>query len=345
MLESLGIRYPLTILLLFLFLLLALTIGTISIPPLEVVHILFSRLTGEAADAATSGLLGDVVWYLRLPRFLTAGLAGAGLAVAGAVLKAVVRNPLADPYILGVSSGAGAGVTAAVALGLTHFLGKDSLGFFAFLGALAAALFIMTLSMRRSGSGSFHLVMTGMAVNILCSALISLFVAIGASQSEIQTITYWLMGSIVSVTWEDVTALAISLLVSLAVFSSQERIINMMFLPDAEARTLGVAIPVWRRIYLIFTAVLVGLIVCHTGLIGFVGLIVPHIVERIFGRGRAYILLCAAFGALALVWADVLSRLLVPGMDIPIGVISALFGGPVFLGLLASRRYGFRGRG
>lgn len=335
-------KYSFFVLLLCLGFVAALGTGVINIPLSDTVEILIHRMTGMFTNPLTQGVLGDVIWQLRMPRFFAACLAGAGLAVCGVVVQAVVRNPLADPYILGISSGAGLGATAAVALRLSRVLGQDSMGLFAFLGALLASLLILLLASRSRQKDSFHLLLVGLALNVICSAGISLFVALAADEAGIQTITYWLMGSLLQVQWHGLLILTVVVLLGVVFFCTQQKILDLLLLDDDTVLTMGLRLQRYRQAYVMLSAAIVGVIVYETGMIGFVGLIVPHIVRRFFGSSHRRVLIFSAlFGALFLCWADVLGRILLPGMDVPIGIMAALFGGPVFLGLLCSRRYGF----
>ena len=164
-----AIKYAFLVLLLCLGFVAALGSGVINISLFDTAAILIHRMTGILANPLTQGILGDVIWQLRLPRFFAACFAGAGLAVCGVVIQAVVRNPLADPYILGISSGAGLGATAAVALRLSHVLGQNSMGVFALLGALVASFLILLFASRSRQKDSFHLLLIGMGLNVICS--------------------------------------------------------------------------------------------------------------------------------------------------------------------------------
>ena len=181
-----------------------------------------------------------------------------------------------------------------------------------------------------------------MGLNVICSAGISLFVAVAADETGIQTITYWLMGSLLQVQWNGLFLLAVVVLLGIAFFCTQQKVLDLLLLDDETVLTMGLRLQRYRQAYVMLSAAIVGIIVYETGMIGFVGLIVPHIVRRLFGSSHRRVLIFSAlFGALFLCWADVLGRVLLPGMDVPIGIMAALFGGPVFLGLLCSRRYGF----
>ena len=234
-----ALKYSFFVLLLCLGFVAALGTGVINIPLSDTAAILIHRMTGMLTNPLTQGILGDVIWQLRMPRFFAACLAGAGLAVCGVVVQAVVRNPLADPYILGISSGAGLGATAAVALRLSRVLGQDSMGLFAFLGALLASLLILLLASHSRQRDSFHLLLVGLALNVICSAGISLFVALAADEAGIQTITYWLMGSLLQVQWHGLLILTVVVLLGVVFFCTQQKILDLLLLDDDTVLTMG----------------------------------------------------------------------------------------------------------
>lgn len=334
--------YVVLLILMVLLLLTALGIGVISVSPLDTAVILFERIMGINLPASIAqSILGDVILYLRLPRFVASLLAGAGLAVSGVVMQAVMRNPLADPYILGIASGAGLGATGAIALSMSQFMGQDSIGIFAFGGAVLASLIILFLGSRTQSPDSVHILLVGLGVNMICSAGMSLFVALGSDEEGMQTITYWLMGSLLFVQWSDISLMAVVVLILGLFFVSQHRILDLMLFDDDLVLTMGVHVSRYRILYILLSAVLVGVLVCYTGMIGFIGLVVPHMVRLFCGSAhRIVVPLSALTGALFLCWADVACRQMVPGRDIPIGIMAALLGGPIFIVILAHRYYG-----
>ena len=218
---------------LFFLLLYALSCGTLSYSVWDTAEIIFCRGMHYVSESPlVPGIAGDVIWYLRLPRLLLAMLAGAGLALAGAVMQAIMRNPLADPYLLGVSSGAGLGATAAIALHIGAVFGRDSIGVFAFLGALGSSLLLIGIASLHARQEPFQLLLAGLGIHVICSACISLFVAVGADEEGIQSITYWLMGSLLMAHWQGIFVLGCVLFGAGAFFLSQANILNLMLLDD-----------------------------------------------------------------------------------------------------------------
>lgn len=326
-------------------LLVAVTIGSTDIPLSDVYHVILYKLFGMGEPAFGEGNLFRAVWYLRLPRLLMAASIGMALAVCGVVMQAIVKNPLADPYVLGISSGATLGATLAIMLGVGAALGENSIGIMAFLGAFVVSLLVVGLANVGGRANSVKLLLAGMAVSSVCSAFSNFIVYIAHDREGMQTVTYWMMGSIAGANWErDGVVLLVALLGALF-FWTQHRNLNLMLLGDESAITLGTDLHRWRQLYLLVSAAMVGFAVYAAGMIGFVGLIIPHVVRMLFGTDHKKLIpLCALAGAVFLVWADVACRVLIKGTELPIGILTSMIGAPCFIYLMARKKYGFGGR-
>lgn len=321
----------------------AVTFGSVKLHVGEVYGVIFHRLFG-LGDAALygEGRLHDIVWLIRLPRIVLAMAVGIGLAISGCVMQAIVRNPLADPYILGVSSGASLGATAAVMLGVATHLGTNAIGLCAFAGAFGASLLVQLISGIGGRSNSIRLLLGGMALGAVCSALSNFIVYLYGDRNGMQTITFWLMGSLAGAKWENIAVILPVNLAATLFFIAQSRILNLMLLGDEAALTLGCDLARSRNGYLVICALMVGMSVYCAGMIGFVGLIVPHVVRMLFGTDHKRLLpLSALAGAIFLIWADVACRLVIPRSEVPIGILISAIGAPCFIYLLLRKSYGF----
>lgn len=326
-------------------LLAAVSLGTMSIPLGDVYQVLLHKLFGLGDPARWgSGGVHDVVWLIRLPRLILAVGVGMGLAVCGAVMQAIVKNPLADPYVLGVSSGAYLGATLAMLLGAGAFLGGSAMGLLGCAGAFAVSLAVVALANLGGQVNAVKLLLAGAAMSAVCAGFSNLFIYILNNDHAAAAVVQWSMGSLAGADW---AGNAVILPVSLAgtlFFWSQYRSLNLMLLGDESAITLGTNLHGRRLLYLLVSALLVGFAVYKAGLIGFVGLIIPHVVRMLFGTDHKKLIpLCALSGALFLVWADVLCRVVLPGNELPIGILTSLVGAPVFAYLMVRKTYGFGG--
>ncbi|MFD9260040.1 FecCD family ABC transporter permease, partial [Streptomyces sp. NPDC059538] len=286
-------------------------------------------------------LLDSLVWDLRLPRVLMAALVGASLAVCGTVLQAVTRNALADPYLLGVSSGASAGaVTAAVLPLALAGPGAGTLGVTggALVGALLSFGLLLAL-LRRTGLDSVRIVLTGVVVGQLFTALTSLVLMAAADADTTRALTHWLLGSMAPARWDAVAVCALVTPLGLATAWLCANALDGLAFGADTAASLGIGVRRTRMLLLVMTAVLTSVAVATVGAIGFVGLIVPHGVRLVVGPLHRVLLPHAALaGAVFLVWTDALARVAFAPREIPVGVITALLGVPLFL--LVLRRKG-----
>lgn len=325
----------------------AVTIGSVGISVKDVYSVIVYHLTG-VGDPASFGdgtKMGDIVWQVRLPRLVLAIAVGISLSVVGCVMQAVVKNPLADPYILGVSSGAELGATLAILLGVGASLGDGYDGIMAFIGAFLASMAVVGMANVGGRSSSIKLVLAGTALSAICGAISNfLLFVVNTNDGAVAAVVRWTMGSLASAEWGTNQIVLVLSIVGALFFWSQYRSLNMMLLGDETAVTLGTDLSKKRIGYLAVASLLVGFAVYAAGIIGFVGLVVPHIVRILFGTDHKKLIpLGALVGAIFLLWADVLCRVVIPQHEIPIGILTALVGAPVFVYLMVRRKYGFGG--
>jgi iron complex transport system permease protein len=279
-------------------------------------------------------LRDGIVWELRLPRVLTAACVGAGLALAGAVMQAITRNQLADPYLLGLSSGASLGAVSVLLLGIAVLLPVA-----AFAGALAALAVTLGLAGALGRITPTRTVLAGVAVSSLAGAITSFIIFWTVTGDSYRQILGWLLGSLSGARWSAVAIAGIALVVIGVPIALSGRVLDAFAFGDTTAASLGVRVQSSRWILLGATALLTGAMVSVSGSIGFVGLVLPHAVRLLIGPGhRALLPLSALVGAVFLVWADTLARSLFDPRELPVGIITALIGAPVFAVLLARRR-------
>ncbi|AMO49145.1 vitamin B12 ABC transporter permease BtuC [Kosakonia oryzendophytica] len=270
------------------------------------------------------------VWQIRLPRTLAVLLVGAALALSGAVMQALFENPLAEPGLLGVSSGAGVGLIAAVLLG-GGMLPTWALGVCAIAGALIVTLILLRFARRHLSTS--RLLLAGVALGIICTALTTWAVYFSTS-FDLRQLMYWMMGGFGGVDWQQ-SWLMLALLPVMGWICLQSAPLNVLALGDVSARQLGLPLWLWRNVLVVATGWMVGVSVALAGAIGFIGLVIPHIL-RLCGLTDHRVLLpaCALTGASALLFADVVARLALSAAELPIGVVTATLGAPVFIWLL-----------
>lgn len=270
------------------------------------------------------------VWQIRLPRTLAVLLVGAALAISGAVMQALFENPLAEPGLLGVSNGAGVGLIAAVLLGQGQ-LPNWALGLCAIAGALIITLILLRFARRHLSTS--RLLLAGVALGIICSALMTWAIYFSTSV-DLRQLMYWMMGGFGGVDWRQ-SWLMLALIPVLLWICCQSRPVNMLALGEISARQLGLPLWFWRNVLVAATGWMVGVSVALAGAIGFIGLVIPHIL-RLCGLTDHRVLLpgCALAGASALLLADIVARLALAAAELPIGVVTATLGAPVFIWLL-----------
>ncbi|ONK10517.1 iron ABC transporter permease [Streptomyces sp. MP131-18] len=322
----------------------AVGLGPAVISPADTARYLWAAVTGGtiAPDEVTTY---QIVWQVRTPRVLLAVVVGAGLSAVGVAVQALVRNALADPFVLGVSSGASAGAVSVLAVGAFTSLGVYALSAGAFAGALCASVLVYAASYSRAGLTPLRLVLTGIAMAYGFQALMSVLVYLAPDGEATHTVLFWTMGSFGAATWGSLPAVAVAVAAGLAVLHRFGRALDVMALGDETAASLGIDATALRKGLFVLTSLVTGAMVAVSGAIGFVGLIIPHLVRIVAGAGHARVLLFAPLvGGIFMVWADLLARTLVAPRELPLGVITALVGVPVFITLMRRRGYLFGGR-
>lgn len=310
----------------------AVTFGPAGLTPEEVFLSILSRLGW--AESPLSPLRDGIVWEIRLPRVITAVLVGAGLAVSGAVMQAITRNPLADPYLLGLSSGASLGAVAVLILGVAVLLPAA-----AFAGALVALVVTLALAGAAGPLTPTRTVLAGLAVSALAGAITSLIIFWTAAGDSFREILGWLLGSLAGANWATVAIAAVGFALAGSALMSSARVLDALGLGDETAAALGVQVVRWRWSLLILTALLTGAMVSVSGSIGFVGLILPHAVRLVTGpRHSALVPIVALVGGIYLLWADTIARTAFDPRELPVGIVTAIVGAPIFAFLLTRRR-------
>ncbi|MFH1974233.1 MAG: iron ABC transporter permease [Pseudomonadota bacterium] len=331
-----GLQTLLLAALLFTVIVLSTGMGYIKITPSEVIRIVVSKISGHLELLeGMNNIFPYVVVEVRLPRILTSAIVGAGLSLAGVIFQGILSNPLADPYTLGISAGAAFGASIALLLDIT-FLGIYSVPLFAFIGAVTTLFAVMFLSSFNGQSSSHTLILSGIIVAAILSAGISFIKYVADEQVSI--IIFWLMGSFGSKTWADVFLTLVFVLIGFLICIFFARDLNIMSLGDRSAGSLGIETNRVRVSLLITASLITAVCVSVSGIIGFVGLIIPHLMRFFVGPdNRRLIPASALVGASLLLSADTITRAVLP-REIPIGVLTALIGGPFFCYIFRQRR-------
>jgi len=312
-------------------------IGQLPIGPVQVLGSVLRAVGIDNAWAPVDDLLEQTLWQIRLPRVAMSLLVGALLAVTGAVMQAVFSNPLAEPGVVGVSSGAALGAAASIALGLT-FLGSWTTAAFAFAGGLAATLIVYSTARTQGRTESVTLILTGIAVNAFAGAGLAVFMFAGGTAAREQ-IVFWQLGTMNGSRWSEVLVVAVVGVLGTGAILALGRQYDLLALGDRTASHLGVRVERLRIVSIVLIALLTGAAVAFVGVISFVGLVTPHLIRMILGPGNRPLMVASLLGgATLLVYADLLARTLVPAADLPIGMLTSLVGGPFFYWLIRRNR-------
>jgi len=304
--------------------------------PVDVVwRILLHKLFGLGVPDWSAGQ-EHIVWLIRVPRMLLGALVGAGLALIGAVLQAVTRNPLADPHLLGVTSGATLGAVIVV-LHVGEIVGLLTLPIAAFIGALLSMFLVLGIANRQGRLDSDRLLLCGVAVSFVMMAIANLLLFMGDHRAS-SAVMFWMLGGLGLARWELLAVPALSVLLGLILLIGMARPLNALMAGEQTAVTLGLNARAVRLRVFVIASLMTGVLVSISGSIGFVGLMVPHIARRLIGAEHRRLLpVCVLLGSVFLVWVDVAARTLIAPEDLPIGVATAALGGLFFIGLMRRR--------
>lgn len=314
----------------------AISVGAVNVP-IDTVWGVFLNRTGLAEISPNwSKGRAAIVWEIRFPRALLAIMVGAGLAMVGASLQAVTRNPLADPHLLGISSGGAFGAILAL-LHTGLFLGLLTVPLMAFLGALMATGLVLSVSRLTEAASADRLVLAGVAVSFVIMAGANILIFLGDPRAT-HTVVFWMLGGLGLAQWSHLIYPLSILILSGAWLWHQAPKLNAMTVGDETASTLGISVTRFRLAVFIAGALITGVMVAFSGLIGFVGLMVPHIVRLIVGGNYQRVLpISALVGGIFLLWADIAARTLMAPEDMPIGIVTGLIGGLFFIAMLRKR--------
>lgn len=320
----------------------AVGIGPVLIPFRTVWRIIIHNLTGMGELSDIRENTHNIVWFLRTPRVLLGALSGVSLTVSGISMQAFTKNPLASPYVLGISSGAYFGAVVAMATNLLSFFGHFAVSVGAFTGSLLAILGVYFLAKTGTDVAPIRLVLVGLSTSAIFNAFGNLIVYMSPDVTKVRNASFWMLGSLASAEWEDLIPLVIALPPVLFMLLALSRSMNAMMMGESSAVTLGIEVSRDRKMIIFASAVLTGTAVAVAGCIGFIGLIIPHIVRSVVGADHRRVIPLSVFtGAMFLIWADVIARMINAPSETPIGIITAIIGAPVFLWMVRMRRYSF----
>lgn len=317
----------------------AVALGAVAVPFETVWGVILHKIAPGAVSHDWSAGRAAIIWEIRLPRAMLAMLVGAGLAIVGAALQAVTRNPLADPHLLGISSGAAFGAILAL-LHTGLFAGLLTVPLLAFAGALAATAIVLAVARFTSAMSADRLVLAGVAVSFIIMAAANMLIFLGDPRAT-HTVVFWMLGGLGLAHWGSLIYPAVVLALCGAWLMARAGKLNAMTLGDETAATLGISATGFRRAVFIASALITGVMVAFSGMIGFVGLMVPHIARLLIGGDYRRLLPASALiGAIFLLWADIAARTVMAPEDMPIGIVTGLIGGAFFVFLLGRRSAG-----
>lgn len=313
-------------------------LGTADIDTEDSYKIIFANIRG--LDSGYSKSFENIVLYYRLPRVIVASLVGICLALCGCLMQAVVHNPIADPYILGVSSGGYVG--AVIYYMFAYFIGysKYILMFTSFLGCMLTCLLVILLSSRSRSNSTVSLILIGSIINTVFMSVGNFLLSVFGRDETIANVSFWTMGSLTRSTW-DIVPIFVLVTIAMVLFSYfQRRNLDTLIQGDEIATTLGLDVRRLRYLYLFVISVATGLVVSNCGIIGFVGLIVPHLSRILVGSTHKRLIpMVILLGGILLTWSDAIARVVVDTGEIPIGIVTSIIGGPIFAFLIIRKGY------
>jgi iron complex transport system permease protein len=330
---------------LFLSIICGIVLGPVKIQIKDVYQIIVNQLMNTEHYPVVWKLSTEsIVWYIRCPRVIMGMVAGMGLALSGVAMQTLTKNALAGPYVLGISSGASTGAVAVLIMGTFSSLGYYTVSIGAFIGALISALIVFSIAKTNGEFTATKLVLTGMAVSAIFTSFTNILVFSAKDEQVVRSALYWMTGSVAGIQWEQLWIPTLIVVMASLVLYVLCQSLNGLLLGDTIALTIGVNVPKMRQVLIVFTTLLTAVIVSFTGVIGFVGLVVPHGARTMVGADHKKVIpVSCLLGAILLLWADIGARMIFAPEEIPIGVITALVGAPFFLWLLKGGRYNFGG--
>lgn len=328
-------------LLLLLVMVFAISVGSADLSMWDSLQIVLSKIPGLGRWIQAEGIAvtyEKIIWQVRMPRILISAMVGGALAVVGATFQGVFQNSLADPHILGVSSGAALGATFAMLTGVSvSFMGLGTIGVFAFLGAMVTVFLVYRVAGVGGQISTSNMLLTGTAISTMLSSIISLLMTF--HNDQISKVYMWTMGSFTSATWEKALFLAVFVLIGVVILVAYAGKLNILMMGEEDAQCLGVDTAKTKTLLIIVSSLLVAASVSVSGIIGFVGLIIPHCVRMICGSDNRKLIPYVFFiGAIFLVFCDTIARTIAAPTEIPVGIITSIFGAPYFIWLVATRR-------
>lgn len=315
----------------------AIGLGPVSVSPSNVARIILSRVPflTEYIPKTWTQLEENIVWGLRFPRVLLGMIVGASLSMTGTAMQALVRNHLADPFILGVSSGAAATATLAMLFGVFSFLGTYALSISAFLGAAITIILVYTLSRVRGRLNITQLLLSGVAVSMIMDAITKIITLSAPNALGLHNAAFWMSGTLAGAKWAYLTLPFVTIIICMVILLVNYRALNALLLGDEAAGTLGVNVKRTQKVLILVSSLMAGTTIAVSGTIGFVGLMVPHISRLFIGADHKRVLpVCALLGGILVVWVDVAARMVIAPEELPLGLLTAVFGGPFFIWLL-----------
>lgn len=338
-------RYEIIIILLFLVLIFSIglfsTIGTADVSVINTFKIIASKIPFIKKHVDISNISNSyktIIWDIRLPRVLLGVLVGASLSMAGAAFQGMFKNPMADPYVIGISSGAALGASIAIILKINiYFLNISSISIFAFLGALLAVLLVYNIARIKNKVPVTTLLLAGVAIGQFFTAIMSFLMVI--YDKDMTKIIYWTLGSLAGKGWDPIIKISLPLIFTMVIINFFARDLNIMLTGEESAQSLGVDVEKTKVYILILGTFATSMVVSVSGIIGFVGLIIPHIVRLLLGPDHRILLpVSTLLGGIFMIFADTIARTIISPVEIPVGIITALFGGPFFIYLLKSKK-------
>ena len=317
--------------------LIATGLGPVVVEPVTTAKILLSRIpgVGELITQDWDVLDFNIVWGLRLPRVCLGMIVGASLSVCGVTMQALVRNNLADPFILGVSNGAAAFATLGMLFGAFSFLGRYSLSISAFLGSAVTIIFVYAISRVKGRINITQLLLSGVAVSMIMDGVTSVIKLSAPNALGLHNAEFWMSGSLAGAKWAYLTLPLVVLILCMVFLMVNYRGLNLLLLGDDSAGALGVNVRRLQKMLVLVASLMAGVTIAVSGTIGFVGLMVPHFTRLLVGGDHKKVLpISALLGGILVVWVDVAARMLIAPEELPVGILTAIIGGPVFIWLL-----------